>query len=75
MISISCDVKGIKNAIEKAVLSGVVDNVKKTVGSVRCKEHGKAPKIKIKGNNLNNLSFEVDGCCEEVIEQVKKKLK
>ncbi|HCH5589367.1 TPA: hypothetical protein NKZ51_004736 [Vibrio parahaemolyticus] len=75
MISISCDVKGIKNAIEKAVLSGVVDNVKKTVGSVRCKEHGKAPKIKIEGNNLNNLSFEVDGCCEEVIEQVKKKLK
>ncbi len=75
MINISCDVKGIKNAIEKAALSGAVENVKRTVGSIRCKEHGKAPKIKIKGNNINSLSFEVDGCCEGVIQQVKMKLK
>lgn len=75
MINISCDVKGINNAIEKAALSSVVDNVKRTVGSVRCQEHGKRPKVKIKGNSLSKLSFEVDGCCEGVIEQVKKKLK
>ncbi|HDX8344419.1 TPA: hypothetical protein RQM99_000802 [Aeromonas dhakensis] len=75
MINISCDVKGVKSAIEKAALNSVIDSVKKSVGSVRCKDHGKVAKIKIKGNNLNKLSFEIDGCCEDVIEQVKKKLK
>lgn len=75
MINVSCDVKGVKSAIEKAVLSTVTEHVKKSVGSVRCEEHNEVPSVLVKGNSINNLSYEVGGCCEAVIQKVKAKLK
>ena len=81
MIDISFEINGRKvnpnnmgDALEAAMLSQVADSIKKSVGSVRCSEHNKAPKIIIKGKNLDNLSFEVSGCCDTLIEQVSKKL-
>jgi hypothetical protein len=81
MIDISVEINGrkvnpnnIDDALEAAMLSQVSDSIKKSVGSIRCKEHNKAPKIVIKGRSLDNLSFEVSGCCDTLIEQVSKKL-
>ncbi len=82
MIDITYEINGRKvnpnsfgNAIEQAVLGQIADHIKKAVGSVRCPEHHQAPKIKVKGRNLDNLSFEVSGCCEKLIEKVTQKLK
>jgi hypothetical protein len=82
MLKISFEVNGkkvnpnnIDGAIEAAVLSNVSDHLKKAVGSVRCSEHGESPAIKVKGRNLENLSFEISGCCEALVEHVKEKLK
>ena len=63
------------NALEAAVLQSVQESIKKTVGSARCPTHGQTPKIKVKGRKLDSLSFEVSGCCDQLIETVKKKLK
>jgi hypothetical protein len=59
------------------VLSGVAESIKSSVGSIsiRCAEHGQAPKIKIKGRNIDNLSFDVSGCCDSLINKVEAKLK
>ncbi|MCX0424824.1 hypothetical protein RDV79_23225 (plasmid) [Aeromonas dhakensis] len=65
---------GLKNAIEAAVLSGIEQNIKKSIGSIRCREHGQHPTILVKGRSLDNLSIHVNGCCDELIEEVKKKL-
>jgi actin-like ATPase involved in cell morphogenesis len=82
MLNITYEINGKKvnpksfgNAIEQAILNQVTEHIKKTVGSVRCSEHHQAPKIKVKGRSLDKLSFEVSGCCEQLIEKVKQKLK
>ena len=82
MIDISFEINGRKvspnnigGALQVAVLSQVTESIKKSVGSIRCKEHNQAPKIKVKGRSIDKLSFEVFGCCEDLIKQVTRKLK
>lgn len=81
MFEISFEVNGrkvrpnnIKNALETAMLKNIQDSVKKAVGSLRCHEHGQAPKVVFKGRSLDRLNAHIEGCCEELIEQVRKKL-
>lgn len=65
----------IGNALEAAVLENVASQIEQKVGSIRCSEHHQSPKIVGKGKSLNNLSFEVSGCCEDVMNKVKAKFK
>ena len=82
MIDISFEINGRKvsphnmgNTLESALLQSVQESITKSVGSARCPEHGQKPKIKVKGRELDSLNFEVSGCCDQLIETVKKKLK
>lgn len=81
MIDITYEVGGRKvspnqfgNELEKAILTEIADNVKKALGSVTCPDHGKSPNVTIKGRDINNLSWEVSGCCQKVIDLATKKL-
>lgn len=81
MIDISFEINGRKvsprnvgDTLESAMLQSIQDSISKAVGSARCPEHGHKPKIKVKGRNLDSLKFEVSGCCDSLIEQVKRKL-
>jgi hypothetical protein len=82
VIDVSFEINGKKvspgnmgNALESTLLQSVQESITKSVGSARCPEHGQRPKIKVKGRNLNSLSFEVSGCCDQLIETVKETLK
>lgn len=82
MIDISFQINGRKvspqnagDALESAMLQSIQDSISKTVGSARCPEHGQKPKIKVKGPNLDSLTFEVSGCCDRLIDEVNRKLK
>jgi len=82
MIDISFEINGRKmsprnvgNMLESAMLQSVQDSISKAIGSARCSEHGQKPKIKVKGRNLDSLKFEVSGCCDNLIEEVRRKLK
>jgi hypothetical protein len=74
MVKIEIDTNGLKSAIEKAAIKAASEHVKKAVGTLRCSEHDKSPTVKIKGSSLKKLSFEVSGCCDDLIAKVKKKL-
>lgn len=81
MIDISFEINGRKvnpnsvaDAFEKAILVGVTSSIKDSVGSVRCSMHGSSPRITCKGRDLNNLSFEVSGCCQQLIDTVRTRL-
>ncbi|MGB0892886.1 MAG: hypothetical protein ACPGUD_00635 [Parashewanella sp.] len=67
--------KNVSNMLEAAVLSGIEDSIKKSVGTLRCSEHNQQPEIVVKGRNLESLSFEVSGCCENLKNLVVQKLK
>lgn len=82
MIDISFEINGRKvnsgnigDELEAAVLSDVVDSIKSDIGDITCPEHRQRPKITIKGRNIDNLSFDVSGCCDKLIEIVDLKLK
>lgn len=77
MIGIKFEIDGKKvkpnnfgNALEAAMLSQITEHLKESVGSIRCKEHNQSPTLKVKGRDMNNLSYEVHGCCDALIEQV-----
>jgi len=81
MVNISFEVGGRKvssdqfgAALEKAALEQIADSIKKKLSSVRCNEHGERPSVKIKGNGLSDLKFEVCGCCQGLIDQATKKI-
>lgn len=82
MLDISFEINGRKvkpnnvgDALENAVVSSVAESIKKSVGSIRCKEHNQSPIIKVKGRSLDSLSFEVSGCCEALTQEITEKLK
>ena len=68
------DPRNMHDVLEAAMLSAVQDGLRKKVGARRCPEHGQNPKLIAKGRSLDNLNFEVAGCCEKVIDEVKRKL-
>ena len=69
------DPRNIADALEASVLKQVETSIRNSVGSLRCREHGQCPRILVKGHGIKNLSFEVSGCCEALINDVKTKFK
>ncbi|MFB4203984.1 hypothetical protein KBTX_03114 [wastewater metagenome] len=81
MIDVSFEINGKKvnpdkigDALEAAALKSISEQIKDKLRGVKCPEHGESPKVKVQGRNLDNLSFEVSGCCDALIERVKEKL-
>lgn len=81
MITISFEINGkrvrpdeLGDALNAAILSGIHDSIVKAVGDIRCINHNECPCILIKGHNLDELTFDISGCCEDVIRQVEQAL-
>lgn len=82
MIDITFKINGKKvnpnnvtNALEAALLQSYSESIKKSIGSLRCHEHNQAPKITVKGKTLDNLSLDISGCCDDIIQKATNKLK
>lgn len=81
MIDIKFEINGrpvspnnFRDPIEKAVMEAVTKKVRHKLASCRCPDHGGSPAVVAKGLNLKSLSFEVKGCCDKLIEDVKHRL-
>jgi hypothetical protein len=61
------------SAVDAALVKTVEEHIRKKVGSLQCPDHNKGPKIIAKGNSLDNLSYEIQGCCQNFIDTVKAK--
>jgi hypothetical protein len=57
-------------AVEKAATDAAVETAK----SVRCPKHGKTATVKNVRKTPQGFSFEVDGCCDEVVARAQKAL-
>jgi hypothetical protein len=66
--------RNMRDAVEGMVLEAVSKQIRQKVGACRCPEHGRRPTIVAKGRDLKSLSFEVKGCCDKLIEDVRRKL-
>lgn len=59
---------------DKALARQIADNVSKKLSSVSCPTHGGRPEVVVKGRGLDDLRFEVHGCCEDLVQRSLKQL-
>ena len=64
----------IGNVIEASIAQGIQQVVVNAVWQLSCTHHGKNPKVKILGKDLDSIQFEVSGCCDEFIRNITAKL-
>ena len=62
-----------KDALERAMLEQVHDQLVRKVGSIRDPENGAAPKLRVTGRRLDDLKIEVEGT-PALVEEVKRRL-
>lgn len=65
---------GDPNIIDEASRKKIAAYIDERVGEFRCPDHNKAPTIAVTGDNLENISFDVTGCCTKCIQMTKDKL-
>jgi hypothetical protein len=68
------DPRNVRDAIESAVLGAVSDSISQKLRSCRCPDHGGTPKLIGKGRSVDKLNFEISGCCDNLIAEVKRRL-
>lgn len=82
MIDISFEIDGrtvqpdsMVDALDILFLKHVREKINDSIESACCTIHGKKPSVTVRGSSIDNLSYDVSGCCKEFVEKVKKKLK
>ena len=68
------DPRNMKDALMGVVMEAATQQIRRKIGSCRCPEHGRTPTVIAKGRDVSKLSFEVSGCCDKLIEDVKRRL-
>ncbi len=64
----------IENPDESKIIKAIMESVSERVGDLHCQEHDEAPRFVCTGDSYEDLSLEVMGCCEALIERVKQRL-
>lgn len=63
----------IGNIIMRDILTGIENHLRETVGMLSCPIHHESPKITVNYDG-DNLSYSVDGCCNELMNLVGEQL-
>lgn len=64
----------LENEQDKQQLQTIVNSVIDRVEDMRCEEHKETPRFLLYGDTIDDLSLEVHGCCEKLVEQVNARL-
>ena len=82
MVDIAFEIKGktiepegMKDVLDVIFLEHLGNEIRKCLGSVQCKKHGSKPMVKVKGQSLDSLTYEVSGCCPDFIKEAQDKIK
>lgn len=65
---------GDPNVIDETARRKIAAFVADRIGDFRCPDHHTAPTIKVTGTSLEEISFDVTGCCTKCIQMTKDKL-
>ena len=55
------------SSYKTSIVQGIQEAVENAAGQLSCTHHGKKPKVKILGKDLDNIQLEISGCCDEFI--------
>ena len=65
---------GLQDALESEALKIVKENLLRKLGSISCPDHHRSPRVIVSGSSLHELSFSVEGCCQKLVDEVKKRI-
>ena len=81
MVDVSFEINGetvqpdsMSDALDILFLKHIREKTKNSLGAINCTEHGEKPSIIVRGQTIDNLNFEVSGCCGDLINKVNKQL-
>ena len=63
------------DAFKKKATKAVQDAMTKRLEAVRCPVHGRTARVTPKTGSGSNIEWDIHGCCDELVEQVKAALK
>lgn len=64
----------LRTKVERTVMAQIEKVVVQAVGNTRCSVHQESPEVLLSGKALDKLDFQVNGCCQELIEKTEAKL-
>lgn len=59
---------------ERELLQGIVDSIVDRVEDMKCPVHNKHPHFLCHGDTIDELSLEVLGCCDGLVDMVRNRL-
>ena len=82
MADVSFEIKGkmvqpedMTDVLDILFLKHLRERINTSAASISCKEHCGELSVLVKGQDLNNLTYEMSGCCEDLIKKIRKKIK
>lgn len=63
-----------RNAVERALLEQLREQIQAKLRGLRCTKHNQQPHVTVAGASLNQLEFQVHGCCQELIDRAAEAL-
>jgi hypothetical protein len=63
------EIAELANKAERAVLEEVARSLESRAGSLRCAEHDAGPRITVSGAKIDDLDFDLSGCCQALIDR------
>jgi len=65
---------GMHPGLQRSMLATIREALGERVGDVECPHHHRTPRILCKGPSVVELSMQICGCCDHVIDQVESRL-
>lgn len=76
MVDISFEIGGefvepdnMKDVLDITFMKHIRESIEKSLAGIRCPMHDLPPAIIVKGKNLDDLHYEISGCCKELIKK------
>lgn len=63
-----------RTQLERTVMAQIEKAAVQAIGNFKCPAHKEAGEVLLSGKSLDQLGFQVSGCCEELIAKIEAKL-
>ena len=60
---------------QQDMMERVMESISKRMEGVTCPEHNETPRFLCTGDRIDDLSIQIHGCCEQLVEQASERMK
>lgn len=64
-----------KDVLDITFMKHIRESIENSLAEIRCPIHDCPPTVVVKGEDLDNLKYEISGCCEQFIKKARGHLR